>query len=47
MTSVLKLLIEFVDFLTILIASNPKGQLACLEEVQLIELQIIKPLSNV
>ena len=37
MTSVLKLLIELVGLLTILIAPNPTGQSACLEEAQLIE----------
>ena len=37
MTSVLKLLIELVGSLTILIAPNPTGQPARLEEAQLIE----------
>ena len=37
MTSVLKLLIELIDSLTILIAPNPMGQPACLEEAQLVD----------
>ena len=47
MTSVLKLFIELVGFFTNIIAPNPMGQPAHLEEAQLIELQIIEPLSNV
>ena len=37
MTFVMKLLIKLVGFLTILIAPNPMGQAARLEEAQLIK----------